>query len=236
MMKCLLFLLGILWSLPTFGQTPSATPAPAPDIKAIAEFGADVLPFGKTDFHKWPVSPQLSCIGEAADIAPCKPYVDRFVSDINAILSGLPVQITVAPDNTATATFRIYIGRKAAIARARRTNGVNSGSPGYTRWNNEEFITDYSLYLDLDEYTKWTPVGQRAALYRYLLDGIGYCGGSPGKEVPSIYSDWRAEPILTEYDRKMIRFAYEHLPTGSNKSDIRQAVRKKWELVRLPGQ
>jgi hypothetical protein len=233
-MKHLLVLLSILWSWPALGQAVPA--ASKPDLKAIADFGADVLPFSKTDFHKWAVSPQLSCIGEAGDIAPCKPYVDRFISDINGVLSGLPIQIAAAPDNTANATFRVYIGRKAAIARARRANGVNSGSPGYVKWSNEKFITDYSLYIDLDEYTKWTPVEQRAALYRYMLDGIGYCGGPSIKGVASVYSSWWSEPILTEYDRKMIRFAYEHLPTGSSKSDIRQAVRKKWDLVQLPGQ
>lgn len=233
-MKRLLVLLSIAWALPAFGQTILPVNA-NPDIKAIAEFGADVLPFTKDNFHKWAVSPQLSCIGEAADIAPCKPYVENFVADINGVLAGLPIQITMLPDNTMTATFRVYVGRKAAIARVRRANGAGSGWSNQVKWSAEKILTDFSAYVDLDEYAKRTPVQQRAALYRYMLRGLGYCGDDPIKGVPSIYNDWWAQPLLTEFDRKMIRFAYEHLPNDASKSDIRQAVKKKWDLVQLPG-
>lgn len=217
------------------GLAQALTPAPAPSEKLIADFAASVLPHYRSDFHKWGISPQLSCIGEAADLAPCKPFVERFVSETNAILAGLPIQVVLLPDNMPTANYRVYVGRKAEIARIRRANGAGSNWESQIRWNAEKLIENYSVYVDLDECVRWDPLYQRRNLFRRLFTGIGFSGGEV-KGVPSFYADSKSEPMLTEYDRKLIRFAYEHLLTGATPTDIRQTVRKKWELVRLPGQ
>lgn len=218
--------LGVFSSCPIARGQAALESQPTP--KEVEEFAATILPYAVGDeFHKWAASPSISCFGEAVKY---KPVVEQFVADMTTILNGLPIKPELIADNSPKADILFVIDSPKALAVLRRQEKAQSTWQWQASWNPDKSLKRFTTYTDASGFKDVTGKSERRMIYQLLLR----CMGISGEKMYPVVSIWgkfnegNESSAIWELDRKLIRFAYEFVPSGASKNDIRKLVRKNW--------
>jgi hypothetical protein len=179
---------------------------------------------------RWVRSPTLSVFGAKA---PQKEILERTVEQLNEVLAKTPIkEIRLLGDNDTSAEIRVYFAPLRQFPALAKQHGFPyvQGNWGYfwTFWNPRHEITRAYVLLATDKLT-----GDR--LRHFALEEVTQSLGlsNDSAEFPEsiFYSrggDGGSATRLSDLDRKLIVFFYNHVAPGARAKEVRQATKKHW--------
>ncbi len=205
--------------------SPLRAQPPAADEQKLAEQLADrVLPiWNEPVARKWPAAPKLSCIGEAVKY---RALVQQFIADTGAILAGLPSPVLVA-DDTAEADIFFAVDTSAKLSTYRRQQRVSGVVEMSYSADDSGALQRFFIFVETRSLGEPGGAAAKKAVYCYLLNALGFTHGvekGAASKCPS---------LETDFERKLLRFLYEFVPSGSSRADLRRLARLHWPAVRL---
>ena len=221
-----------------------ANAAPAQLDQETIRFVGDVLvgpEYGSTIEHqnsiRWETRPRLSTFGEGSHHPV---IVGKTVAHIN---ESLPPdrQIEILKPNDPSATIKLYfIPFKEFETRAEAEKFEVFGRDWglfYLRWN-RNYVIESAVVLIADDKLS----GRR--LHHFLLEeltqSLGLAGDSSRFQESVFYDDTGQKKFgtateLSELDRKLIRFLYQHVPPGTPPVELGVLLERHWPPGHGPG-
>ncbi len=199
-------------------------------------FISDVL--AKTEYDnsnqartvRWEKSPRLSVFGDRNRHAV---LVQRSISEINKVLPE-KCRIKHLPDETATASIKLYFIEEDQFEKVARSNGFDSikGNRGLfnVKWNDKYEIENACVMIAEDKLSG-------KILSHFVLEELtqvmGLVGDSTRVHSSLFYENPSAHQYgdathLTSLDRRLIKFLYEHVPAGSFPIELGVLVERHW--------
>ena len=178
---------------------------------------------------RWVTTPTLSVFG--GDDAQRK-VVAEVLDHLNEALADTPIKkVELLPPGDESATVRVYfapLGEFHALAKKHKFKYVE-GNWGYfwTFWSNNEINRAYVLlasdklggtalrHFALEEITQTLGLSNDSPMFP---DSLFYSKGSDGGNAQR----------LTELDRKLLVFFYNHVRPGDGPAEVRAAYREHW--------
>jgi hypothetical protein len=184
----------------------------------------------RTATRRWIRSPRLSIIGGSAKQ---RKAVNDAVKHLNETLKKTPIKkIAMGPTNDTTADIQVYFqihSRLPELARTLRIAGYKKKflSLHWAFIDTEQFFILRSHVLLASDKLKKDPELRHNILWA-LAGALGLQNNS------SIYKDslFRGSAgnaqQLSDLDRKLIVFFYNHVPPGSANGEVAEAFKKNW--------
>jgi hypothetical protein len=179
---------------------------------------------------RWVKAPSLSVFGGTPEHEKA---VDAAVKDINRQLAATPVKgIRLLAANDASADIRVYfallsefpaLGKKHAFTYVEGNwgffwmfwNGKREIYKAYVLLASDKLQGNRLTHFALEEITQVLGPSNDSPLY---ADSIFYSKNGDGGNAQT----------LSERDRKLIRFLYNHVHPGADQAELRAAFKKHW--------
>lgn len=225
-----LFIVWIIYTCGAHSQTVEDR-QPPPAARDVANLAGDII---GNQFHKWNAPPRISLIGNAVQY---RPVVEKFVSELDEVLAGLPSQPILVNDNLATADITVYLGANNELSAPRRVEHARSNSDYWAVLNSDRSLKHCSVFIDTILLAGANDETARSEFYTCLMKAFGFIQTKAPKGL--IVSKWdkyiSGPPSALNVgglwlgDKKLVRFAYDNFPNGASVSDVKQIVFRLWK-------
>lgn len=181
---------------------------------------------------RWTKSPRLSVFGGTQQH---RRVIEDTVAHLNETLAKTPIKrIELIKPNAEGAEIRVYFARLSEFndLAKRHHFGYPAGNFGYfyTFWNGRHEMRSAIVMLATDRLT-----GNNLRHYALeeITQSLGLANDSP-EFSDSIFfengSNFGNAISLSSRDQKLLRIFYNHIKPGGRRTDIREAVRKYWNV------
>lgn len=178
---------------------------------------------------RWVTAPTLSVFG-GGDVQ--RKVVEDVLAHLNETLAETPIKkVELLPPDDESASVRVYFAPLAEFPSLAKKHNFKyvEGNWGYfwTFWRNNEINRAYVL-LATDKLRGDT---LRHFALEEITQTLGLMNDSPESPDSVFYSKWGdggGAQQLSELDRKLIVFFYNHVRPGDGPAQVRAAYREHW--------
>ncbi|MEE2826133.1 MAG: DUF2927 domain-containing protein [Planctomycetota bacterium] len=225
---CVAFLSLCLWHQMASAQLDQETIRFIEDVLIGTEYGAQGEP---QVCYRWETRPRLSTFGDGSHHPT---VVQKTVAHINEFLPDNR-RIEILPPDDQTATIQLHFVPLKEFETLAEAEGFKvSGSDWgvfYMRWNRFHEIESAVVLIAEDKLR-----GRRLQhfLLEELTQSLGMAGDSTRFKESVFYEDGGQRQFgtateLSELDRKLIRFLYEHVPAGTSPVELGVFLERFWQ-------
>ncbi len=179
---------------------------------------------------KWKVAPKLHVV---TGTEPQIKLVKKTIRRINRVLPAANKIIPV--ETTKEATIRMYFVPSTKFVEVGKTYGITPKiSDGYFQvwWDGNHHINRALIMLATDKLAD-RPISFKHCVLEEIVQTLGPIGDT--KYFPhSVFFEDKNRGVygtatqLSELDQKTLRFLYEHVPAGSEQTEIGYLMSKHW--------